>query len=74
MSEHAMPEGPEPPPPGTAAMGLVRWAILAIAALVALGSLRALARADHPSVDAGSTRSHAWKYHCPMHRTLQMYW
>src|SRR5512140_2082313 len=66
-AEHEMPEGPEPPPRGVRAMGLVRWAILALAALVALGSLLTLARAQHPATPAAGGHVHVWKYQCPMH-------
>ena len=65
--EHPMPEGPEPPPRGVHAMAVVRWAILALAALVALGSLFTLARAQHPASSAGAGHVHVWKYQCPMH-------
>ncbi len=67
QDSHGMPEGPEPPPPGVRVMAVVRWAILAVAALVALGSLLTLARAQHPGTSASGSHVHVWKYQCPMH-------
>jgi membrane fusion protein, copper/silver efflux system len=66
-TEHDLPEGPEPPPRGVRVMGLVRWIILGLAALVALGSLLSLARAQRPASPTGAGHVHVWKYQCPMH-------
>ena len=68
-TEHEMPEGEEAPPAGVRVMGIVRWVILALAALVALASVLTLARAQHPpsASDAGSGHVHVWKFQCPMH-------
>ncbi len=64
--EHPMPEGAEPPPRGVRVMAVVRWIILALAALLAVGSLLTLAQAQHPSSSAAG-HAHVWKYQCPMH-------
>ena len=58
-----MPEGAEPPPRGVRAMAIVRWAILALAALLAIASWWTFARENH----GGSSTAIATKYHCPMH-------
>jgi Cu(I)/Ag(I) efflux system membrane fusion protein len=59
-----MPEGDEPPPRGVRAMAVVRWAILGIAALAAVGSWLsfALAQSGHAGTAAATP-----KYQCPMH-------
>lgn len=58
-------DGPEPPPRGVRAAAAVRWALVAISALVALTSLFTIALADR---DAGADASaHAAVYRCPMH-------
>jgi len=58
-------EGEEPPPPGVKVMALVRWALLAGAAFLAVVMWWSYASAQmHGS--AGSAQAAA-KYHCPMH-------
>ncbi|MBI3203484.1 MAG: efflux RND transporter periplasmic adaptor subunit [Myxococcales bacterium] len=51
---------PEPIPKGVRAMSIVRWVLIALTALAALGSWWSFARAD------GQAESAA-KYYCPMH-------
>src|SRR4051794_15706158 len=58
-------EGEEPPPPGVRVMGLVRWALLGLAAVVAIFAWWSYARAELGEKPP-STRAEA-KYHCPMH-------
>ena len=59
------PEGEEAPPPGVKVMAIVRWLILGLTALGALGSFWTYARAQHDH--AASPAAHAPKYSCPMH-------
>ncbi|HQP34191.1 MAG TPA: efflux RND transporter periplasmic adaptor subunit [Polyangiaceae bacterium] len=59
-SESQPRHGPETPPKGVRAMAIVRWVILALAVLVAVGSWWSFARSDTSSTSAA-------KYQCPMH-------
>lgn len=65
--EDQMPEGDEPPPPGVKALAVVRWAILAVAALVAALVWGAWAREHLMTKPAASGATQAAKYQCPMH-------
>jgi Cu(I)/Ag(I) efflux system membrane fusion protein len=60
---HDMPEGEEPPPPGTRVMAGVRWAILAGVVLLAAGSWWAYLAPRHEA----TAPVVAAKYQCPMH-------
>ncbi len=66
MRGEPMIEGPEPPPPGVRAMGVVRWVILAFAALLAAFSVLTLARADRDAGGGHDAHAHA-RFQCPMH-------
>ncbi|MEO6419022.1 MAG: heavy metal-binding domain-containing protein, partial [Polyangiaceae bacterium] len=61
-----MPEGEEAPPKGVKVMGAVRWAILALTALVALSTWLSYARAQTGNADAHGAEAKP-KYFCPMH-------
>lgn len=61
-----MPEGEEAPPAGVKTMALLRWAILVLAALVAILMWGAWARERMMTNPAG-TAAQAPKYQCPMH-------
>jgi Cu(I)/Ag(I) efflux system membrane fusion protein len=62
----SMPEGEEQAPPGTRAMAAVRWALVALMALAAVG-----AWVHHASTRSSATRAQARqqapKFVCPMH-------
>jgi Cu(I)/Ag(I) efflux system membrane fusion protein len=60
-----MPEGEEAPPPGVGTMALVRWALVALMALAAVGAWVHFARSGHGEI----TRAQA-KYLCPMHPSV----
>jgi len=66
IEEEPMPEGEEPPPPGVRTMAIVRWAILALAAAVALFMWGAWAL-ERRAPKANDSAIAAPKYHCPMH-------
>jgi membrane fusion protein, copper/silver efflux system len=58
-------EGEEPPPPGVRLMGLIRWGLLAAAALLAVLMWWSYASAQlHGTTSAAEAGA---KYHCPMH-------
>jgi len=59
-----LPEGDEPPPPGTRAAGIVRWALVGLMALAAASAW--IQHATHAETGAGAL------YHCPMHPTVVM--
>jgi multidrug efflux pump subunit AcrA (membrane-fusion protein) len=59
----ALPEGEEQDPPGTRAMGGVRWALVALMAFAAAGAWSWYAA--EPRVVAAET-----SYHCPMHPSI----
>jgi len=61
----AMPEGEEPPPRGVKTMNVVRWAILAFAAGLAVFMWVAYAR--DRAMPRPTPTAAAPKYHCPMH-------
>ncbi len=66
--EHeAMPEGEEPPPRGVKTMAVVRWALLGLAALLALVMWGAWARERWLTKPATSSTTQGPKYQCPMH-------
>src|SRR5690606_4396072 len=56
-------EGEEAPPPGVRAMAIVRWALLALMALVAAASI---VRFAMPQLGGGAALQAA-RYYCPMH-------
>ena len=56
-------EGKEAPPPGVRAMAIFRWALLALMALAAVGSLYTVVA---PHFGHGEA-AHASRYYCPMH-------
>jgi membrane fusion protein, copper/silver efflux system len=61
-SEDGLREGKEAPPPGVLVMAIVRWAILAVMALIAAASLYAvLGQVTAERGDLSTT------YYCPMH-------
>ncbi|MCC6748935.1 MAG: efflux RND transporter periplasmic adaptor subunit [Deltaproteobacteria bacterium] len=60
-----LPEGKEPPPPGTRAMAVVRWSLVAGMALLAVLALRTTCRES-----ATPPATKATRYHCPMHPTI----
>ena len=60
--EPALAEGVEAPPPGTRTMAIVRWALVAVMALVAVGSIL-----SYTGVLQGGRAAHAKRYFCPMH-------
>jgi Cu(I)/Ag(I) efflux system membrane fusion protein len=63
-------EGEEAPPPGTRAMAVVRWVLVAVMAVIATGSVLAhFGRADRDATTAAPAAGHtrAPLYHCPMH-------
>jgi Cu(I)/Ag(I) efflux system membrane fusion protein len=64
--EPPMPEGDEPPPPGTKVMAAVRWLILAATVLLAVCTWWSFARSQFKSADSATTQGRP-KYHCPMH-------
>ena len=57
---HDMPEGEEQAPPGTRGMAIVRWALVALMGLAAVGAWTYFA------ADSGLVRAEQ-RYHCPMH-------
>jgi Cu(I)/Ag(I) efflux system membrane fusion protein len=61
--DEPLPEGEEAPPPGTRAMGIVRWSLVGLMAVAA-----AAAWIHHAT--SGGVLSHAERYHCPMHPTV----
>jgi Cu(I)/Ag(I) efflux system membrane fusion protein len=64
-NEHEpMAEGKEPPPPGTKAMGILRWVILALSAALALFAWGSYAKAQRSGADASQQ---SVIYQCPMH-------
>ncbi len=67
LDDHdAMPDGEEPPPRGAKTMAVVRWVIVVVAGLLALGMWLSYAKAQlAPSKTDTSTE--APKYQCPMH-------
>ena len=61
-----LPEGEEPPPKGVRFMGAIRWAILALTALVALSVWWSYALARNGAAGEHSSEAKP-KYFCPMH-------
>jgi Cu(I)/Ag(I) efflux system membrane fusion protein len=61
-----MPEGDEPPPPGTKVMAVVRWGILAATVVLAASTWLSFARAQRKSTDGDTTEARS-TYRCPMH-------
>lgn len=59
-AEEALPEGEEQTPPGTRTMAIVRWTIVVLVALAAVGTW------VHYAVSSGAYVERAL-YHCPMH-------
>jgi membrane fusion protein, copper/silver efflux system len=59
----ALPQGPERPPPGTRAMGVVRWALVAAVALAAAAAWRLELRTTGAAVETA-------RYTCPMHPSV----
>jgi multidrug efflux pump subunit AcrA (membrane-fusion protein) len=57
---HDMPEGEEQAPPGTRGMAVLRWALVALMGLAAVGAWTYFA------ADSGLVRTEQ-RYHCPMH-------
>ena len=57
----SMPEGAELPPPGVKAMAIVRWALVALMAVVAVGAWARFAGVAAPAAASSA------QYHCPMH-------
>src|SRR5580700_7378395 len=64
--EAPMPEGDEPPPPGTKIMAALRWCILAATDVLAAFAWLSFARAQLKSTDESTTQARP-TYHCPMH-------
>jgi Cu(I)/Ag(I) efflux system membrane fusion protein len=66
--DDAMPEGPEPAPRGVRAMAILRWILLAAAALLAIGAWWSLgvggSRSARGPAEGGES---AVRYRCPMH-------
>jgi Cu(I)/Ag(I) efflux system membrane fusion protein len=60
-------EGEEAPPPGTRAMAVVRWVLVAVMALVAAGSVLAHFSGGDRGGPGAAASAHARLYHCPMH-------
>lgn len=60
----ALPEGEEPPPPGTRTAGIVRWSLVALMAVAAVGAW------VHHATSGGVVA--AVRYRCPMHPTVVM--
>jgi membrane fusion protein, copper/silver efflux system len=65
IDEDPMPEGEEPPPRGVRTMAIVRWAILALAAAVAIFVWAAYAH--EKMIAPPKVAANAPKYICPMH-------
>lgn len=64
--EPAMPEGAEPPPPGVKLMSVVRWAILAVTAALAIFVWGAWAL-EHRAAKTTAGEVNGPRYQCPMH-------
>lgn len=69
LSHHEeMPEGPEPAPRGVHAMAILRWILLAAAALLAIGAWWSLGVGGGRSArDLADGGQNAVRYRCPMH-------
>jgi membrane fusion protein, copper/silver efflux system len=61
-----LPEGEETAPPGTRAMAVVRWALIALTAAAALGTW------VHHATSAGGVAGSGARLHCPMHPSVVM--
>ncbi len=61
-----LPPSPPGPPRGVATMSIVRWVLVALAALVAAGSILSYAGV-HLGGGGARNGSSGQLYHCPMH-------
>lgn len=62
----AFPEGEEPPPPGTRVAAIVRWALVGLMALAAIGAW------TWSATRGGGAGQVSARYRCPMHPTVVM--
>ena len=65
---HALPEGEESPPPGVKTMAIVRWALVAIMAVVAAAAVLSQMPGLWGGHDHGAETD---IYYCPMHPQIQ---